>query len=255
MKMKIFDLTGQVAVVTGGGTGLGEASARALAEAGASVVLCGRRQEPLDKVASEIKSAGGEALPISVDVTRRDEVMSMASEAMKTFGKVDILVNNAGINLVKPFLDLTEEDWDAVLNTNLKGCFYCCHALGKGMVERNSGSIINMVSVFGLRGFMNISPYIASKGAITQLTKALAVEWARYNVRVNAIAPSYIETEMARRDIESDERILKFNLSRIPMRRSGKPHEVGAIVVFLASEASSFVTGETIAVDGGWLAW
>ncbi len=218
-------------------------------------MLCGRRQELLQKVASEIQADGGQALPIKMDVTRREEVESMASEALRTFGKVDILVNNAGINIVKPFLKLAEEDWDAVLNTNLKGCFYCCQAIGKGMVERKSGSIINIVSVFGLTGFMNISPYIASKGAIVQLTKALAVEWARHNVRVNAIAPSYIQTEMAKRDIESDKRILQFNLSKIPMRRGGQPNEVAGAVVFLASEASSFVTGETIAVDGGWLAW
>ena len=253
--MKMFDLTGKTAVVTGGGTGLGEAAARALAEAGASLVLCGRRLDHLEKVASEIQSAGGRALPIVTDVARREDVEAMASEALKAFGKVDILVNNAGINIVKPFLKLTEEEWDAVLNTNLKGCFYCCQALGKGMVEQRSGSIINMVSVFGLRGFMNLSPYIASKGAIVQLTKALAVEWARHNVRVNAIAPSYIKTEMTKRDIESDEKVLQFNLSKIPMRRGGEPEELAGIVVFLASEASSFVTGETIAVDGGWLAW
>jgi len=234
---------------------LGEAAAKALAEAGASLVLCGRRQEPLEKVASEIQSGGGKALPIKTDVSQRVEVESLASEALRAFGKVDILVNNAGINIVKPFLKLAEEEWDAVLNTNLKGCFYCCQAIGKGMVERKSGSIINIVSVFGLTGFMNISPYIASKGAIVQLTKALAVEWARHNVRVNAIAPSYIQTDMAKRDIESDQRILQFNLSKIPMRRGGQPNEVAGCVVFLASEASSFITGETIAVDGGWLAW
>ena len=244
-----------MAIVTGAGTGLGEACAKALAEAGASIVASGRRKELLNRVVSEIHTRGGKALAIPTDVTRKEEVSSMVSEALKSFGKVDILVNNAGINLVKPFLKLTEQEWDAVLNTNLKGCFYCCQAVGKGMVERKSGSIINMVSVFGLTGFMNISPYIASKGAIVQLTRALAVEWARYNVRVNAIAPSYIETEMTKRDIESDERVLQFNLSKIPMRRSGKPHELAGVVVFLASEASSFVTGETIAVDGGWLAW
>ncbi|MEE8374498.1 MAG: glucose 1-dehydrogenase [Dehalococcoidia bacterium] len=253
--MQMFDLTGKVAVVTGGGTGLGEAIAKALAEAGASIVLCGRRREPLDKVASEIESGGGKALPIRTDVTNADDVNAMASKALNAFGRVDVLVNNAGINTVKPFLELTEKEWDAVLDTNLKGCFYCCQALGRGMVEQESGSIINVVSVFGRTGFMNISPYIASKGAIVQLTKALAVEWARHNVRVNAIAPSYFETEMAKRDIEADERVLKFNLNKIPMRRGGKPHEMGGIAVFLASEASSFVTGETIAVDGGWLAW
>jgi NAD(P)-dependent dehydrogenase (short-subunit alcohol dehydrogenase family) len=244
-----------VAIVTGAGTGLGEACAKALAEAGASIVASGRRKEPLDRVVSEIQARGSKAFAIPTDITRREEVDTMVSEAVKAFGSVDILVNNAGINLVKPFLKLTEAEWDSVMNTNLKGCFYCCQAVGKGMVERKSGSIINMVSVFGLTGFMNISPYIASKGAIVQLTKALAVEWGRHNVRVNAIAPSYIETEMTKRDIEADERILQFNLSKIPMRRSGKPQELAGVVVFLASEASSFVTGETIAVDGGWLAW
>lgn len=253
--MKMFELTSKVAVVTGGGTGLGEAAARALAEAGASVVLSGRRRENLEKVAADIRSNGGQALPVVADVSRREDVESMTAEALRAYGKIDVLVNNAGINIVKPFLDLTEEEWDAVINTNLKGCFNCCQAIGKGMVEQGSGSIINMVSVFGLRGFMNLAPYVASKGAIVQFTKALAVEWGRHNVRVNAIAPSYIKTEMTKRDIESDERVLKFNLAKIPMRRGGEPHEIGGIVVFLASEASSFVTGETVAVDGGWLAW
>ena len=253
--MEMFDLTGKVAVVTGGGTGLGEAAARALAGAGAALVLSGRNKANLEKVAADITSGGGQALPVIADVSRREDVESMAAEALRAYGRIDILVNNAGINIVKPFLDLTEEDWDAVLNTNLKGCYYCCQALGKGMVEQGSGSIINIVSVFGLRGFMNLAPYAASKGAVVQLTKALAVEWARHNVRVNAIAPSYIRTEMTKRDIESDERILKFNLAKIPMRRGGEPEELGGLVVFLASEAASFITGDTIAVDGGWLAW
>ena len=242
-------------MITGGGTGLGEAIAKAMAEAGASVAICGRRQETLDKVAGEIRGSGGKALAIRADVSKREDVDALASESLKAFGKVDILVNNAGINLVKPFLSLEEADWDAVLNTNLKSCFYCCQAFGKGMVERKYGSVINMVSVFGLRGFINISPYIASKGAIVQLTKGLAVEWGRYNVRVNAIAPSYIVTEMAQRDIESDERIRQFTLSKIPMRRAGQPDEVAGLAVFLGTDASAFITGETIGVDGGWLAW
>ena len=253
--MNRFDLTGKVAVVTGAGSGLGEAAAKALAEAGASVAVCGRRAERLERVAAEIRSAGGRALPVKTDVSRRDDVDSMTSEVLSTFGQVDILLNNAGINIVKPFLKLSEQEWDTVLDTNLKGCFHCCQAMGRGMVERKSGSIINMVSVFGRTGFMNLAPYIASKGAMVQLTKALAVEWARHNVRVNAIAPSYIRTEMTRRDIEADEKILQFNLSKIPMRRAGEPDEVAGLVVFLASEASSYITGETVAVDGGWLAW
>jgi 2-dehydro-3-deoxy-D-gluconate 5-dehydrogenase len=252
--MKMFDLAGKVAVVSGGGSGLGEAIARALAEAGAGLVLCGRRQEPLERVAAEVQAGGGRAIAIAADVRRRDDVENMVSTALREFGKIDILVNNAGINIVKPFLELSEDDWNAVLDTNLRGCFHCCQAVGRGMVERKSGSIINIVSVFGLRGFMNLAPYVASKGAIVQLTKALAVEWARFNIRVNAVAPSYIETEMTRRDIESDEKVLQYNLSKIPMRRGGKPEELGGVAVFLASEASSFVTGETVAVDGGWLA-
>ena len=252
--MKIFDLSGKVAVITGGGTGIGEAIAKALAKAGASIVICGRREKPLRKVADEIKSNGGKVLIIITDVTQRSDVETMVSKATEEFGKIDILVNNAGINIVKPFLKLSEDDWNAVLNTNLKGCFYCCQEVGKGMVEQRSGSIINIVSVFGLRGFMNLAPYVASKGAIVQLTKSLAIEWARYNVRINAVAPSYIETEMTKRDIEADERVLQYNLSKIPMRRGGKPDELGGIAVFLASDASSFVTGETVAVDGGWLA-
>ena len=253
--MNLFDLTDKVAIITGGGTGLGEACAKALADAGASVVLSGRRLELLDKVTSEINSSGGQAISIKTDVTHKNEVDSMVTKTLQKYGKIDILVNNSGINIVRPFLELSEDEWDAVINTNLKGCFYCCQAVGKGMVEQKSGSIINMVSVFGRTGFMNLAPYIASKGAIVQLTKGLAVEWARHNVRVNAVAPSYIKTEMTKRDIESDERVLKFNLSKIPMRRGGEPSEVAGAVVFLASEASSFVTGETIAVDGGWLAW
>ena len=226
-----------------------------MAKVGAHVVICGRRQEVLDKVVEEIHGSGGKALAIRADVSKRTDVDALASESFKAFGKVDILVNNAGINLVKPFLKLEETDWDAVMHINLKGCFYCCQAFGKGMVERKYGSVINMVSVFGLRGFLNISPYIASKGAIVQLTKALAVEWGRYNVRVNAIAPSYIVTEMAQRDIESDERIRQFTLSKIPMRRAGQPDEVAGLAVFLGTDASAFITGETIGVDGGWLAW
>ena len=251
----ILDLTEKVVVVTGGGTGLGEAIAKAMAAAGASVVVCGRRRESLDRVVAEMQAAGGNVLAVRADVSKRSDVDALASETLKAFGKVDILVNNAGINVVKPFLSLEEADWDAVLDTNLRGCFNCCQAFGKGMVEKKSGSVINMVSVFGLTGFMNISPYIASKGAIVQLTKGLAVEWARHNVRVNAIAPSYIQTEMAKRDIEADERIRQFNLGKIPMRRAGQPDEVAGLAVFLASDASSFITGETIAVDGGWLAW
>lgn len=180
---------------------------------------------------------------------------AMTEKALSEFGKIDVLVNNAGINMVKPLLTLNEDEWDAVIDTSLKGYFNCCQAIGKGMVERQSGSIINMTSVFGLVGLMNLAPYATSRGGIVQLTKALAVEWGRNNVRVNALAPSYIRAGIALRDIESDERILKQNLRMIPMGRGGEPHEIAGPAVFLASAASSFITGAVITVDGGWTAW
>jgi NAD(P)-dependent dehydrogenase (short-subunit alcohol dehydrogenase family) len=179
----------------------------------------------------------------------------MTDRTLAEFGKIDILVNNAGINVVKPLLKITEEDWDRVLDTNLKGYFFCAQAVAPHMIEQKRGCIINNASIFGRTGFMNLSPYIASKGGVVQLTKAMAVEWARFNVRTVCIAPSYIVTEMAKRDIEANPQILEQNLKKIPMKRGGEPREVGDVCVFLASDAASFVTGETIAIDGGWLSW
>jgi len=251
----MFDLTGKVAVVTGGGTGLGKIIAKAYVDAGASVVITGRRENVLKEATSEIGGGGDKVLVVKADVTRREDVDNLTERALSKFGKVDILVNNAGINIVKPLLSLTEDEWDAVVDTSLKGYFNCCQAIGKGMVERQSGSVINMTSVFGLVGLMNLSPYSTSRGGIVQLTRTLAVEWGRYNVRVNAIAPSYIRAGMALRDIEADEKILKQNLRMIPMGRGGEPQEIAGPAIFLASDASGFVTGTVIPVDGGWTAW
>jgi NAD(P)-dependent dehydrogenase (short-subunit alcohol dehydrogenase family) len=198
---------------------------------------------------------GEKVLAVKADVTQSVEVDNLVEKALSKFGHIDILVNNAGINIVKPFLAMSEAEWDSVMDTSLKGYFNCCQAVGKGMVERQSGSVINITSVFGLVGFMNISPYITSRGGIVQLTKALAVEWGRYNVRVNAIAYSYMRAGIAFKNIEADEKILKQNLRMIPMGRGGEPHEVPGVAVFLASDASTFVTGDTILVDGGWTAW
>lgn len=255
MGLEVFSLKGRVAMVTGASRGLGEAIALGLAEAGADLVLCSRDQERLDKVAVQTRSKGSKSIAVQMDVLNSRDIHSTLDRALSEFGKIDILVNNAGINVVKPFTELTEEEWDKVLDTNLKGYFLCAQAVGRKMIERKSGCVINNASVFGRTGFMNIAPYIASKGGVVQLTKALAVEWARFNVRVNCIAPSYIMTEMATRDIEANPKILEQNLKRIPMRRAGQPREVADVVVFLASDAASFVTGETVAIDGGWLAW
>ena len=251
----MFELTGKSAVITGGGTGLGKIIAKAFIEAGASVAIAGRREKVLEEAAADIGGAEGKVLAVKTDITRREDVDALTENALGKFGKIDILVNNAGINVVKPLLSMSEAEWDSVIDTSLKGFFNCCQAIGKGMVERQSGSVINMTSVFGLVGLMNLSPYATSRGGIVQLTKALAVEWGRYNVRVNAIAPSYIRAGIALRDIESDERILKQNLRMIPMGRGGEPHEIAGPAVFLASDASTFITGTVIPVDGGWVAW
>jgi NAD(P)-dependent dehydrogenase (short-subunit alcohol dehydrogenase family) len=253
VKRIMFDLKGKSAIVTGGGTGIGELIAKAFVEAGASIVISGRRENILKEAAARM--GGEKVLTVVADVTKRGDVDNLVEKASNKFGKIDILVNNAGINVVKPFLNMSEAEWDSVIDTSLKGCFNCCQAIGKGMVERKSGSVINITSVFGLVGFMNISPYITSRGGIVQFTKALAVEWGRDNVRVNAIAYSYMRAGLAFQNIEADERILKQNLRMIPMGRGGEPHEVPGVAVFLASDASTFVTGDTILVDGGWTAW
>jgi len=251
----MFSLKGKKAIITGGGTGIGELIAKAFVESGGSVVISGRREDVLKETAARIDPEGEKVLTVKADVTKRVEVENLAEKAVDKFGNIDILVNNAGINVVKPFLAMSEAEWDAVMDTSLKGCFNCCQAVGKGMVERKSGSVINITSVFGLVGFMNLAPYVTSRGGIVQFTKALAVEWGRYNVRVNAIAYSYMRAGIAFKNIEADEKILKQNLRMIPIGRGGEPHEVPGVAVFLASDASTFVTGDTIRVDGGWTAW
>jgi len=255
MGLEAFSLKGKTAIVTGASRGLGAAAAVGLAEAGADLVLASRDEARMTQVAEEIRSKGSKCIIARVDVLNEGEIQALVDRTIEEFGKIDVLFNNAGINVVKPFINIEEDDWDRVLDTNLKGYFLFGKAVGREMLKEKSGSIINNSSVFGRTGFMNISPYIASRGGIVQLTKAMAVEWARKGVRVNCIAPSYIMTEMAMRDIEANPIILEQNLKKIPMRRAGEPHEVANVVVFLASDAASFVTGETIAIDGGWLSW
>jgi NAD(P)-dependent dehydrogenase (short-subunit alcohol dehydrogenase family) len=255
MGLEIFSLKGRTAIVTGGSKGLGEAIALSMADAGANLVITGRDEASLDKVAAAVAAKGSKCIPMKIDVLKKADIKEMTDRTLAEFGKIDILVNNAGINVVKPLLKITEEDWDRVLDTNLKGYFFCAQAVAPHMIEQKRGCIINNASIFGRTGFMNLSPYIASKGGVVQLTKAMAVEWARFNVRTVCIAPSYSVTEMAKRDIEANPQILEQNLKKIPMKRGGEPREVGDVCVFLASDAASFVTGETIAIDGGWLAW
>lgn len=249
-----FDLSDQVAIVTGASRGIGRAIALSLAQAGAHVVGCARNTSRLNDLVEEIGRQGGDAVGLKVDLKHYDDVKSMADAVIKKFGKVDILVNNAGVVLLKPLVESSEDEWRNVIDTNLIGCFYCCKAIGKHMIERKSGKVINMSSMRGFVGAVNETSYCASKGAIIQMTKALALEWAKYNINVNAIAPGYIYTEMSAQVFDKNAELRQKILNAIPLRRIGKPEDVGALVVYLSSKASDFITGETIVMDGGQIA-
>jgi len=247
----LFDLTGKVAVVTGASRGLGKAIAIGLATAGANVVVT----DVLDtsEAVREIKNLGREAIGIKVDVSKKEDINSMVQQAVKKFGRIDILVNNAGILRMSPTEDINEGDWNLVMGINLKGQFLCAQAVGKQMIKQKSGNIINMASVAGQFGFPMAAAYDCSKGGVILLTKALAAEWAKYNVRVNAIAPGVFETPMTSDMLKTKEfnQTIKMN---VPMGRPGNPKELAGVVVFLASDASSYVTGHVLVVDGGWTA-
>ena len=246
-------LENKVAIVTGGNRGLGKSIAIALAEAGANIVIVSRNVEKNKEVEDEIKKLGRDCISISTDLQKKDSIDNMVEETINHFGKIDILVNNAGVSTTKFALDVTEEEWDMIMNLNGKSLFFCSQAVAKHMKEQGSGEIINIASVVGAVGDVGISPYTASKGAVINLTRSLALEWARYGIQVNAIGPAYIETDMNRdalRKAKVDNKIL----SKTPMKRLGKPEELNGAVLLLASEGSSYITGQTIFVDGGWLA-
>ncbi len=247
-------LAGKVAIVTGAGRGLGRAIARALADAGAQVALSGRDEARLADVAGEIKKLGrvGEVVP--ADVTDRDAVEALVAQTVERLGGVDILVNNAGVVVERPLLEMTEEDWDAIFDTNVRGTFLCTRAAGRVLTKQRAGKVINIASYTGFIGMANLAAYCASKAALVQLTKALAVEWAPHNVQVNAIAPGFFETEM-NAEFRSNASELDRALKRIPARRAGRPEELGPLAVLLASSASDYMTGETIVIDGGQIAW
>jgi 2-deoxy-D-gluconate 3-dehydrogenase len=248
-----MSLTGKAAVVTGASRGLGKAMALGLAEAGADVVLVSRRMAQLRAVAQEISQLSRIALPISADISNLRDVNDMVEMVLGEFGRIDILVNNAGTTVRMPSESFTEEAWDEVMDVNLKGAFFCAQAVGKAMIDQRAGKIINIASLLSVIGVPTAVAYAASKGGISQLTKTLAVEWAKYNINVNAIGPGYFRTDLTRPLQEDRDRSAQI-LSRIPMRRWGDPDDLKGVVVFLASEASDYITGQTIYVDGGWLA-
>ena len=251
-----MDLKNKVAIVTGARRGMGRTHALALAKAGAKVAVVDISQEECEKVVEEIKKEKGEAIAIKCDVSRKAEVDEMVRKTINKWGKIDILVNNAGICQFKPFLDLTEEEWDRTININLKGYFLCAQAAAREMTKQKSGAIVNIASIAMGQvgcGFPTLAHYCASKGGIVAMTEALALELAPLNIRVNVIAPGAIDTPMAS-STSQDPKILESTLSRIPLRRMGKPGEVSNLVLFLASDESSYMTGSTVVIDGGWLA-
>lgn len=250
---KLFALKAKIAVVTGAAQGLGKEIALALAANGATVVLADI-QYP-EKAAAKVKETGVRYSAFQVDVTDEDQIKTMAEKAFSEFGKVDILVNNAGVSQLSYTAteDLPRAEWDNIIGTNLTGTFLCCKHFGRGMIESGGGSIVNIATTAGLTGVTRAPAYSASKAGVVLLTKSLALEWARYNIRVNAVAPHYLETPLTE-GLRASEKVYESLVKQIPMRRFGKPSEIVGAVLYLSSHASSYATGTVIAVDGGYLA-
>lgn len=253
MTFKKLELNDRCAVVIGGTTGIGRAIAHGLAEAGADVVCTSRRQEQVDTAAAEIEVFGRRTLRIPSDVDDRSSLIGLLDAAKSEFGKVDILVNSAGRTKRAPTLDFDEEDWNAIMDTNLTGTLRACQVFGKHMIENGYGRIINIASLSSFVSLFEVAAYSASKAAVAALTKSLAIEWAKNGVNVNAIAPGVFKTALNKQLLEESERGREFQM-RTPMGRFGKVEELAGAAVFLASEAASFVTGEVLVVDGGFLA-
>ena len=247
---KRFDLTGKVALVTGASSGLGVHFARTLAAAGASVAIAARRANRLASLQAELQAAGAKAVAVELDVQSGDSITTAFAAVEQALGPIDIVVNNAGISIVKPALEMPVEDWDAVVNTNLRGAWLVTQAAGKRwLMAKRPGVIVNIASILGLRTIGQVAPYNASKAGLIHLTRALALEWARHDIRVNAICPGYIETEMNGDfwKTPAGQRLI----DRIPQRRIGKPEHLDGALLLLASDAGTFMTGSVLTVDGG----
>jgi NAD(P)-dependent dehydrogenase (short-subunit alcohol dehydrogenase family) len=245
-----FDLTGRVAIVTGTSRGLGQYFARALARAGADLVLSSRKREDLAPFAKEIESFGRRAVSLDLDVRDQLSIEKFAAGAENAFGHLDILVNNAGCNVRKPALEVTWDDWNLVLDTNLRGSFFVAQAVARRMVPRGYGRIINIGSVTSVAGYAGLGPYGASRGGIRQLTMSLADDWGKHGITVNCLAPGWFRTAQNSVMYE-DKEWVEYLTERIPLKRPGQPGDLDGAVVFLASEASRYVTGQTLLVDGG----
>lgn len=253
MSAYFTELTGKTVIVTGGSKGIGKDIALTFAKLDANVVISGRNQDVLDKTLAELQTFNEKCIAVQGDLIDIQEVRKLIDTAAETFGTIDVLVNNAGVNIAKPALEVTEEDWDAVLDLNLKSAFFASQAAAGYMVKQKSGRIINIASQMAFVGYYKRAAYCSSKGGLVQLTKALAVEWAKQGIRVNAVAPTFIETELTAKMLE-DAEFKKEVDDRILLDGLSQPEDISGAVLYLASNLSNFVTGETIKVDGGWTA-
>jgi 2-deoxy-D-gluconate 3-dehydrogenase len=253
MILEKFSLKGRSGIVTGGGTGLGKGITTGLVQAGAEVAIVGRRLEVLEKTAGELSQQNGKVIPIKADVADSSDIKKIVERSLEVFGKIDFLFNNAGTIRRAPCEEHSEEYWDTVLQTNLKAPFFLAQAVARTMIARKlKGKIINTSSLISVIGGKNIVSYSASKGGISQITKSMANEWAKYGIRVNAIGPGYFITDVTQPLVDDKERYAGIT-ARIPLGHWGKPEDLGGIAVFLASDASDYLTGQIIFVDGGWL--
>jgi gluconate 5-dehydrogenase len=245
-----FDLTGKVAVVTGTSRGLGQSLGRALARAGADLVITSREPSTLVPFQGEIEALGRRVLPLALDVRRSDSIQTMVEAAVAHFGKIDILVNNAGCNVRKPAMEVTWDDWNLILDTNLRGTFFVSQAIARHMIPRKYGRIINIGSVTCVAGYAGLGPYGASRGGVKQLTMSLADDWGVHGITVNCLAPGWFKTKQNALMYE-DREWVEYLCDRIPLKRPGQPQDLDGAVVFLASDASAYITGQTLLVDGG----
>jgi gluconate 5-dehydrogenase len=246
----LFDLRGKVAVITGASRGLGQYFGRALARAGADLVITARNAATLKRFQEEIEALGRKALPLALDVRDLASIEKMVADAVSHYGKIDVLVNNAGCNVRKPALDVSWDDWNLVLETNLRGTFFVAQAVARQMIPRKYGRIINIGSVTCVSGYAGLGPYGASRGGVKQLTMSLADDWGIHGITVNCLAPGWFKTEQNGVMYENEEWVA-YLCDRIPLKRPGKPHDLDGAVVFLASDASEYITGQTLLVDGG----
>ncbi|TWU24625.1 SDR family NAD(P)-dependent oxidoreductase [Bythopirellula polymerisocia] len=247
---ELFNLSGKVAIVTGASRGLGQYFSRALASAGAELVITSRQLASLDAFQKELADIGCRVVPLELDVTDLGSIEQTASAAFEAYGKIDILVNNAGCNIRKPALDITWDDWNTVLDTNLRGPFFVAQAIARHMIPQNSGRIINIGSVTSVAGYAGLGPYCASRGGIKQLTMSLADDWGPHGITVNCLAPGWFKTKQ-NEILYEDPKWVEYLVDRIPLKRPGEPHDLDGALLFLASDASCYVTGQTLLVDGG----